>query len=1186
MDKSIIIRKTIFDIAINHTKDHKYISNKFSGLINNTFDKLLERKFSGVIDNNLRINTLEVDLGALHINQLDQFNLLEDLFIGRCSSELDYVLKNQIIHKSRTPNELIYNYIHNGYLPWWARDKKKVNKFFEKNILHLEKGDKLFDLILFNFDYFRKTYNLFHKDIFSRYIRKILDKKYNFYKQLVSLKSAFNLKRDNNYSENKSTIEIIYESLINFKNPRVDKISIISRVLEQELKTLLIDSPTIVEIFKEHIKPKNIANYEHIILKHRSVLDVFLHEFSVTKDNVDVKSAEGYRLLENMPQILMNARSLFEFFQKCPTKSGLLFEFVRKTFETKFNIKIIKIFNQIDKKIEYVEESLLSFQEISHFTDLEFKLLKIYLRFSLINFLYKGKDVDIFNSRNFIVYFLSELSKESKLNKKNIIKYFRAPNHSLVSLDIIEIFELFINPNQYSSISKKSREDLFYKDLYYYYLKYESLPNWSRRDNIDDIKSINFIKIFISKIDVNYLSSIFNDDEILNNKLEYFIDNQSDMLFDIIRVIGNEKDVIEIKKMQSGKAALYKYFNEKLWQHETKSIVKLLQLNSQLKNKFPLVDNYTTYESILDVFNSRNKNIYLYNLLIDCIKIIRKSAHPNENQKIISVLNNIIISKSIINTKDIWLFIIYLYKINIRLFNQIIQSSYFLEFINDTDLKERPYSLVKIKINSRSEIGFKIDAKSLVDHVVNYLNDTKSKISFTPILKKKILYQLSNYKESVKLDILYLNFEHLKYYIEIGSVPRDQLNLNKTDYKSIFYDLKEHKYYLLKKYLHQWSKDENKISRVLDLFKSDDDYLMLINFIYSNLNDYYEMMVKYLRYSKIELGILDNMSEDIKMRTDILYSYWSCSQYIIDNPVCILTLLCQTVLKENNITLTHLNKYLEESSVDEKKYKSQGFHSFLILMINKEIKKAMMEDNLDSSLDASETKFEEDISSKLDVKKSTIEDNLDSSLDVSKIKLEEDIRSKLDIKKLTIEDDLNNRLDIGRILDIEEGILINNCGLILFWPYLRTLFKRMGLIDHHDFYNDDAINKALIATNYLVTGDSKSQFIEHDLLLNKILCGISLNFTITPSIILNEFEVEICNTAINSVIHRWGKLKSIDSLREWFLLREGLLTENDSTYFINVQKKPQDILLKHLPWGFSMITSKLMKKRINVNWQY
>ena len=47
MNNQVTIRKTILDIDISHEKDYKYISNKFSRLINNNekFSRLLENKF-------------------------------------------------------------------------------------------------------------------------------------------------------------------------------------------------------------------------------------------------------------------------------------------------------------------------------------------------------------------------------------------------------------------------------------------------------------------------------------------------------------------------------------------------------------------------------------------------------------------------------------------------------------------------------------------------------------------------------------------------------------------------------------------------------------------------------------------------------------------------------------------------------------------------------------------------------------------------------------------------------------------------------------------------------------------------------------------------------------------------------------------------------------------------------------
>ena len=48
--------------------------------------------------------------------------------------------------------------------------------------------------------------------------------------------------------------------------------------------------------------------------------------------------------------------------------------------------------------------------------------------------------------------------------------------------------------------------------------------------------------------------------------------------------------------------------------------------------------------------------------------------------------------------------------------------------------------------------------------------------------------------------------------------------------------------------------------------------------------------------------------------------------------------------------------------------------------------------------------------------------------------------------------------------ELEEGILINNSGLILFWPFLKTLFVRLNLFDEatNDFKNKLSIDKAIL----------------------------------------------------------------------------------------------------------------------------
>ena len=90
----------------------------------------------------------------------------------------------------------------------------------------------------------------------------------------------------------------------------------------------------------------------------------------------------------------------------------------------------------------------------------------------------------------------------------------------------------------------------------------------------------------------------------------------------------------------------------------------------------------------------------------------------------------------------------------LKLFNQIIQSSHFLGFIKDTDLKERPHHLIKVN-DLHSRLGFKIDSRNLVDSLLHYLNDAQDKIFLAPTLKKKIFKIYQNHL----IQIFLLNFQ-------------------------------------------------------------------------------------------------------------------------------------------------------------------------------------------------------------------------------------------------------------------------------------------------------------------------------------------------------------------------------------------------------------------------------------------
>lgn len=167
----------------------------------------------------------------------------------------------------------------------------------------------------------------------------------------------------------------------------------------------------------------------------------------------------------------------------------------------------------------------------------------------------------------------------------------------------------------------------------------------------------------------------------------------------------------------------------------------------------------------------------------------------------------------------------------------------------------------------------------------------------------------------------------------------------------------------------------------------------------------------------------------------------------------------------------------------------------------------------------------------------------------------------------------------------EEGIFIQNAGLVLTHPFIATLFNRLGLMSEKKFINMQAREKAVFLLHYIVTGNAAAE--EHHLLLPKVLCGYPLEEPVVQEMEFSGQEKEEADDLLKAIIQQWSILNrtSPEGLRETFLKRAGkIFTKNDSIR-IQVESGPVDMLLDHLPWSLSMIKLPWIKDVINVEWR-
>ena len=168
----------------------------------------------------------------------------------------------------------------------------------------------------------------------------------------------------------------------------------------------------------------------------------------------------------------------------------------------------------------------------------------------------------------------------------------------------------------------------------------------------------------------------------------------------------------------------------------------------------------------------------------------------------------------------------------------------------------------------------------------------------------------------------------------------------------------------------------------------------------------------------------------------------------------------------------------------------------------------------------------------------------------------------------------------------EEGVFIQNAGLIILHPFLAPLFAELGYTENGQFKNEESQYRAVHLTQYLARGAMDEA--EYELMLNKLLCGMPLNAPLPRNIDLSDTEKTEADHLLEVVIGHWTALRntSPDGLRFNYFMREGKLIQKHASWQLQVEAKTHDILLNKLPWGIGMIQLSWMPDRMTVEWAY
>lgn len=163
-----------------------------------------------------------------------------------------------------------------------------------------------------------------------------------------------------------------------------------------------------------------------------------------------------------------------------------------------------------------------------------------------------------------------------------------------------------------------------------------------------------------------------------------------------------------------------------------------------------------------------------------------------------------------------------------------------------------------------------------------------------------------------------------------------------------------------------------------------------------------------------------------------------------------------------------------------------------------------------------------------------------------------------------------------------DGFLIRNAGIVLLHPFLPQYLRAT-----HVAVNDELrdVNRAMLLIHHLTTGALTAD--EDDLLFMKVLCGVPVEMPIERCTPITDDERDEAHILLRAVIQYWDALRTTtpDELRGNFLARIGRLDLRESEWLLRVERQNHDILLDHLPWGFSHVKLPWMDLLMQVEWQ-
>ena len=202
--------------------------------------------------------------------------------------------------------------------------------------------------------------------------------------------------------------------------------------------------------------------------------------------------------------IISISESLLFFFKTYTQDLELLLSFTELGLTKEYKRKVNQRIDQLSKKFLVLEKRLTELQNSFRFSNLENNTFKILLRALIFKNIGRYKTAENFNIGDFTYGFFEHLSRERYLNIRAVNEIPTTKESDSIRLEIHRALNVFTDRGSYFGISKKIRDEVYFKDLSLAVLRHGQLPEWALSETFTAEDAWGYVISKIENLDFDF----------------------------------------------------------------------------------------------------------------------------------------------------------------------------------------------------------------------------------------------------------------------------------------------------------------------------------------------------------------------------------------------------------------------------------------------------------------------------------------------------------------------------------------------------------------------------------------------------------------------------------------------------------------------------------------------------------